>query len=639
MIKHYCTLHTTLHTSPSPYTPSLPPPLSVKPRVDVKPRLVPKASRKWFYANELATIYKYPPKDPSNVVVAVVSFGGGLFGDVSSDGVLTNGDVQAYWTSIGITDHPRVIIKTINGAVNSPISVNDNGTAENTLDIETLGACCPTSKLTIIMYLAPNSFAAFHDVINYIISDTDTPTIISISWGAPERVFGSYAASINTLFASAVSKGISIFAATGDYGSSDGLPGLNVDFPSSSPHVIACGGTTLVCPNSVYDTQTRETAWLNGGGGVSVVFPKPSYQTGVPSLTQKTGRSTPDISSNADPSTGVGYYVNKAWHVFGGTSVSAPTIAAYFACTGGKGATHNDVYSLNSSCFHDVINGTNGFYKTTIGYDNCTGLGSIIGDVMTGFIGGGGDDGGSTLNTYNISLVTGETYQLILSPPPTSSDEVAWTSSNTDIVSVSDTGLVTGVTPGTATVTVSLVDTVVTVTVSNLLVSSLRLTPMSQSSIYVGNTYTIVPIISPSNATNQSLIWSSSNSGILTVSDGDGGGVVNGIRAGRVIITARTTDGSKKLASIAITVSNLLVSSLTFPVIPSINVGNTYTIVPNISPGNATKKTLTWLSSNNRTLTVSSYGVVKGIRIGKAVVTAKTTDGSRKSVSAMVTVI
>ena len=110
--------------------------------------LVPKSSRDWFYANELAKIYNFPNPSESNIVVGVISFGGGLLGTVSSQGVLTNGDVQAYWTALGIRKQPQVIIKTINGATNN--TMDENATCENTLDVETIGACCPTSKLTII---------------------------------------------------------------------------------------------------------------------------------------------------------------------------------------------------------------------------------------------------------------------------------------------------------------------------------------------------------------------------------------------------------------------------------------------------------------------------------------------------------
>jgi kumamolisin len=353
--------------------------------------LTPKSARVWFYADELAKIYKFPKPvyatSASNVTVGVVSFGGGLTGNVSSEGVLTDGDVQAYWTALGIAkqNHPRVIIKTINGAKNNPISVDDDGTAENTLDVETIGACCPTSNLTIILYIAPNSLAEFTNVLNYIntspvvVSGTSyLPSIVSISWGLTEIYYGSHLANINNVLKSLSAKGVNVCVATGDYGSSNGTDSNNVDFPSSSPFVIACGGTSLICPNLTYDAETIETGWTGSGGGVSVYFNKPDYQSAL--STSK--RATPDIALNADPSTGVAFYIFKKWHIYGGTSVAAPTFAAYLAALNATTFANTKLYTAPSTNFNDIKSGINGAFSARAGYDNVTGLGSIVGNLL-----------------------------------------------------------------------------------------------------------------------------------------------------------------------------------------------------------------------------------------------------------------
>ena len=124
----------------------------------------------YFTMSQLRTVYNFPVPSTSNYVVGVVSFGGGLYGSVDSQGVLTNGDVQAYWTSIGIisANHPKVIIVPINGATNSP-NVNDGGsTMENTLDVEAIGGACPSANLTIILYISPNSLNQFPVLLNYM---------------------------------------------------------------------------------------------------------------------------------------------------------------------------------------------------------------------------------------------------------------------------------------------------------------------------------------------------------------------------------------------------------------------------------------------------------------------------------------
>ena len=223
----------------------------------------------------------------SELVVAVVSFGGGLYGSVSNTGVLTNGDVQNYWLSIGIlpANIPKVVIKTIDGATNSP-NVNDGGsTMENTIDVESIGACCPSSNLTIVLYIAPNSLNEFPILLNNILNISSyKPSVVSISWGAPEIYYSkSLLTTMNNLFATAVASGINITSASGDNGSNDGVGGSGsyCDFPSSSPNVISCGGTALTCSNLTYDNQTVETAWSSGGGAISSFFSKPSYQSAL----------------------------------------------------------------------------------------------------------------------------------------------------------------------------------------------------------------------------------------------------------------------------------------------------------------------------------------------------------------------
>jgi kumamolisin len=270
------------------------------------------ATRTWFKASEYASIYGMPaPSMSRNPVVGIVSFGGGLYGSVSPDGILTSGDCKDYWNYLGMGSHPVVKIVGVGGATNSPAS---GGTDENSLDVQMVGACCPTSRLTIILYLVPNSLSNFTVVMDYILNTPVSvngtsvkPGYISISWGAPEIYYSNtLLASINTRFATAAAAGIPITAAAGDNGSTDGTSGNCCDFPSSSPNIVACGGTNLFCPNYTYDGATTETTWSSSGGAVSGYFAKPAYQ----SVLTGTGRHTPDIALNADPATGVVFIVN-----------------------------------------------------------------------------------------------------------------------------------------------------------------------------------------------------------------------------------------------------------------------------------------------------------------------------------------
>jgi kumamolisin len=193
----------------------------------------PKKNRQWFTCTEISNIYNFPKvNSQTQMVIGVVSFGGGLFGTLTNS-VLTGGDVQNYWSLLGIseTNMPTVVINLVDGALNNPSDINS--TSENTLDVATIGACYAGSNLTIILYIAPNTssfYNIFDNAINNFIfvgNKSYKPTIISVSWGAPEVAIGTTLLNkLNVLYAKAVLQGINICAATGDFGSSDGITGL-----------------------------------------------------------------------------------------------------------------------------------------------------------------------------------------------------------------------------------------------------------------------------------------------------------------------------------------------------------------------------------------------------------------------------
>ena len=340
-----------------------------------------------YTASDYRKIYNFPaPSVPR--VFGIVSLGGGLFGTLKN-GILTNGDVQRYWTNTGIpaASHPVVYVQSIDGASMIP-RVNDRGaTAENTLDVATIGSCCPGAANIIILYIAPATFNGFYNAFNAAINGSVvvngrsvSPTIVSCSWGAPEKYWGaSNMAWFDALFAAAVAKGINITAATGDTGASNGLPGLNADFPSSSPNVIACGGTSLFCPTRTYTgAGTKELTWAGTGGGISSFFAKPAYQ----SIVAGTKRNTPDVAMNADPNTGVQFLLNGKKVVWGGTSIVSPAMAAYIGCLPKSVGFIVPALYNNPTTFNDITLGHNGGYFAKGGYDNCTGLGSLNGTAL-----------------------------------------------------------------------------------------------------------------------------------------------------------------------------------------------------------------------------------------------------------------
>jgi kumamolisin len=348
----------------------------------VKPRFHQR-SRPLTSATKIASAYNFPTGvDGAGQCVGLLEFGGGY----------TNDDLNTYFGNLGLAT-PSVTPVSVDGGTNSP---GDPADGEVELDIEVVGAVAPGAKMAV--YFAPNTDAGFIDAVTYAIHDTaNNPSIISISWGGPEN--GPNAAwasqtiqSLDQVFQDAVSLGVTVLAASGDGGSSDGTnpPYECVDFPASDPFVMACGGTTLNLSDS---SISSECCWSGSGGGVSCVFGLPTYQAGVgvpaaaatSSCSGFQGRGVPDVSGNADPNTGYDVVVDGAWTVVGGTSAVAPLCAGLIALInqsiGTKVGFVNPLLYSCASTFNNITCGGNdtvghGNYSAGPGWHACTGLGS-----------------------------------------------------------------------------------------------------------------------------------------------------------------------------------------------------------------------------------------------------------------------
>lgn len=153
------------------------------------------------------------------------------------------------------------------------------------------------------------------------------------------------------------------------------------------------------------------------------------------------------------------------------------------------------------------------------------------------------------------------------------------------------------------------------------------------ATINVGKTVTVKATVTPANAANKTLSWTSSNTKIATVSNG----VVKGVKAGRVVITAKTTDGSNISATCTVTVKQP-VTSISLSKKATMYTGKKLTLKAKVNPANASNKALTWKSSNTKIAKVASNGVVTGVKAGTVKITATAKDGSRKSATCTVTV-
>jgi kumamolisin len=257
------------------------------------------------------------------------------------------------------------------------------------LDIEVAGAIAPAAQIAV--YFGPNTDQGFLDAVTTAIHDTtNKPSVISISWGGPESSWTQQSLNaFDQAFQAAAAMGITVCVAAGDNGSSDGGSGDNVDFPASDAYVLACGGTSVQASGS---SITSQTVWNDGsqggatGGGISSVFPLPSYQEGLSAaLTaggtkRLTNRGVPDVAGDADENTGYDVRVDGTDTVIGGTSAVAPLWAALIARINSANRKSvgfvNPILYENQSAFSDITQGNNGTFAAAVGWDACTGLGS-----------------------------------------------------------------------------------------------------------------------------------------------------------------------------------------------------------------------------------------------------------------------
>ena len=341
-----------------------------------------------YTPRQIAQLYQFPSDaDGNGQTIGILELGGGY----------QPGDLSKYFSSIQVSE-PQVISVSVDGGANDPTTA-DSADGEVLLDIEVAGGVAPAAK--IVVYFAPNTTAGFQDALTTAIHDTvNQPSVISVSWGGAESTWTTQAMNaFDSAAKDAAVLGVTVCAAAGDGGSSDGeTDGKNhVDFPASSPNILACGGTSL---QSSGTKITSETVWNDGsqggatGGGYSAQFPVPSWQTGI-QPPKGGGRGVPDVSGNADPNTGYQVLVDGQSLVIGGTSAVAPLWSGMIALLNQKlgkpqGLLQPALYALprTSQAFHDITQGTNGSYSAGPGWDACTGLGSPAAQNLFSALGG-----------------------------------------------------------------------------------------------------------------------------------------------------------------------------------------------------------------------------------------------------------
>jgi kumamolisin len=244
-----------------------------------------------------------------------------------------NSDLTEFWNFNGIAQSLNNIekVQVVPGTLPSP-------SGEESLDVEWSSGMAPAAKVRV--YATTDlSFVHIDQAFQTIINDLpDQPGLrqISISLG-----LGELYASVNQMqndaqyFASMAAAGVTVFVSSGDGGSSPGPSGhdhsgpVQVETYANDPSVTAVGGTTLNL-NVLNETVSSESTWFDGGGGISTIFARPSWQTG-PGVPTGSTRLVPDVALAADPNTGAILFLGGVEYQIGGTSWSAPTWAGFCA--------------------------------------------------------------------------------------------------------------------------------------------------------------------------------------------------------------------------------------------------------------------------------------------------------------------
>jgi hypothetical protein len=287
------------------------------------------------------------------------------------------------------------------GGSNLTTATNSGWATETALDVEWAHAIAPGAKIVLV---EANS-DSLSDLLAAVktAADYSGVSVVSMSWGTSE--FASETSYDSYFTTPSGHTNVTFVASSGD-------SGAGVEWPSASTNVLAVGGTTLTLTAS--GAYSSESAWSDGGGGVSQYEQASAAQESVTGLFERT---TPDVSYNANPDTGYAVYDDGSWLEVGGTSSGSPQWAALIAIadqgrvaagstTLNNSQTEAALYTAPSSDFHKITTGSNG-YPATAGYNLATGIGtpvasglvpylvSYTGSSSTGSGSGGGTSGGS----------------------------------------------------------------------------------------------------------------------------------------------------------------------------------------------------------------------------------------------------
>ncbi len=453
---------------------------------------------------------------------------------------------------------PTLKVLNQTGGTSLPANASPGGwDIEEALDVEWAHSIAPEANI-ILFEANSNSDANLFAAVDTAAGYTGV-SVVSMSWSGGES---SSETGLDSNFVTPNGhQGVTFLAATGDSGSPSG-------YPAFSPDVVAVGGTTLDINSS--GQYLGESAWADGGGGISLYESNPSYQSALDGVNgaSTTHRNVPDVAMDADPNSGV-YVLDSfdgGWFQVGGTSLATPMWAGLISIAdqgrsllgesslNGATQTLPTLYSLPKSDFNDITSGSNGTYSAGPGYDLVTGLGTPIANLLVPALAGYGSTQPPTVSAPSTASLTengsltfsssnGNAISVADASAGTNADSLTLSVSHGTLTLASTSGLTITGSNGTASFTVS-------GTVSNLdaALNGLVYTPTAG---YTGSDSLSVSITdpgdslsasasvaltvsapspptitAPANASlseNGSLVFSTSNGNAITIADASAG--------------------------------------------------------------------------------------------------------------------
>ena len=574
---------------------------------DFRPRPMHVSPRRAFTSSQSGNVFFAPGDiavtyDITPLYSAGVNGTGQSIAVIGQSAVLTS-DIEAFENAAGIPVKDPVMVIVPGSGSSTVFSGGDEG--ESDLDIEWSGAIAQGATIDFVYTGSSTNFNAFDSII-YAIDEKIAP-IISISYGACETALGTF--SVETQLAQAAAQGQTVLAASGDQGSTacsgdtNGLTSaqqfaLAVNYPASSQYVTGVGGTEIsmaddVSTNSTYwiaqntsndvltsaKTYIPEIVWNDdstqfglgaSGGGASALFPKPSWQTGVPGIPNDSKRDVPDVALYA--SAGLPGYLfcssdTSDWNtttpplqaascnsgfrdstsgdltIAGGTSFATPIFAGMIALinqkqewTAGQGNANPELYKLAAnastyaSAFHDVTSGNN----------NCTAGATFCGTTTTGFSAGTGYDQVTGLGSVDVANLAG-----------------AWVTNSTPLTATTTTVSAASAAPNVST------NDIITITVAQVggtgtPTGTVNLSIDGSGTPYGATGGTVTPVTLTSNGT-ATYTANFTTGGIHTIVAQYAGDSANAPSTGSVFVTVGGTSSGKGTFALSFSPSTLTV--------------------------------------------------------------------------------